>query len=182
MTRYTYYTDGAATMVNRKGQYLRKEGGWAYICLKDNEVIERHSGGCPLTTNNEMELYAIYAALRNFSEICDVNDSVEICSDSGYSIDIFSKWIGNWQKNGWRKSNGKAIKNSNLIKAIWKIMADIENKSCEITFTKVKGHSKNKMNHEADRLAVEAKKQAKISGKTIGYDNRPDKLLGSKNN
>ena len=182
MTEYTYYTDGAATMINKKGEYLRKEGGWAYICLKDNEIIEKQSGGCPLTTNNEMELYAIYASFRNFSEICDANDSVEICSDSGYSIDIFTKWIWNWQKNGWRKSDGKAIKNSNLIQAIWKIMGEIESRNCEINFRKVKGHSKNRLNQEADKLAVEAKMKAKISGKTIGYDNKPDSLLGSKNN
>lgn len=182
MTKYTYYTDGAATMINKKGKYLRKEGGWAYICLKEDKIIEKQSGGCPLTTNNEMELYGIYAAFRNFSEICTREDNVEICSDSGYSIDIFTKWIGNWQRNGWRKSDGKAIKNSNLIKAIWKLMSDIENKDCEINFRKVKGHSKNKLNQEADRLAVEAKMQTKISKKTIGYNNKPDILLGSKNN
>ena len=182
MTEYTYYTDGAATMINKNGRYLRKEGGWAYICLRDNEIIERQSGGCPLTTNNEMELYAIYAALKNFSEIFENNDNVEICSDSGYSIDIFTKWIGGWQRNGWRKSDGKAIKNSNLIKAIWNLMSEIENNGCRIEFRKVKGHSKNKLNQEADKLAVEAKKNAKISGKTTGYDNKPDSLLGLKNN
>ena len=180
MTKYTYYTDGAATMINRKGQYLRKEGGWAYICLEDNEIIEKQSGGCPLTTNNEMELYAIYASFKNFSEISAENDSVEICSDSGYSIDIFTKWIIGWQRNGWRKSDGKAIKNSNLIKAIWNLMVEIENRNCEINFRKVKGHSKNKLNQLADELAVEAKKQAKITQKTIGYNNMPDNLLGTK--
>lgn len=180
MTGYTYYTDGAATMINSNGKYLRKEGGWAYICLKDGEIIERQSGGCPLTTNNEMELYAIYASLKNFSEICGVNDDVEICSDSGYSIDIFTKWIGGWQRNGWRKSDGKAIKNSNIIKAIWKLMGEIENNGCSIGFTKVRGHSGNMLNQEADRLAVEAKRQAKITGKTTGYNNEPDSLLGSK--
>lgn len=180
MTNYTYYTDGAATMINKKGKYLRKEGGWAYICLKDDEIIERQSGGCPLTTNNEMELYAIYASFKNFSEISQNKDSVEICSDSGYSIDIFTKWIKNWQKNGWRKYDGKAIKNSDLIKAILQLMIDIENNDCMITFRKVKGHSKNRLNKEADKLAVEAKKQAKITKKTIGYNNKPDNLLGSK--
>lgn len=182
MTEYTYYTDGAATMINKNGQYLRKEGGWAYICIKDGKIIERQSGGCPLTTNNEMELYAIYASLKNFSEISQSNDNTVICSDSGYSIDIFTKWIGNWQRNGWKKSDGKPIKNSDLIKAIWQLMNNIESNKCSIEFRKVKGHSKNRLNCEADQLAVEAKMQAKISRKTIGYNNKPDNLLGSKNN
>ena len=180
MTNYTYYTDGAATMINKNGRYLRKEGGWAYICLKDDEIIEKQSGGCPLTTNNEMELYAIYASFKNFSEISENNDNVEICSDSGYSIDIFTKWIGSWQRNGWRKSDGKAIKNSNLIKAIWKLMGEIEENGHMINFRKVKGHSRDRLNREADNLAVQAKKQAKITKKTVGYNNKPDKLLGSK--
>lgn len=180
MTKYTYYTDGAATMINKNGKYLRKEGGWAYICLKDNEIIEKQSGGCPLTTNNEMELYAIYASFRNFSEISAENDSVEVCSDSGYSIDIFTKWIKGWERRGWRKSDGGAIKNSELIKAIWNLMSEIEKRKCEINFRKVKGHSKNRLNQLADELAVNAKKQAKISKKTVGYNNKPDNLLGSK--
>lgn len=180
MTEYTYYTDGAATMVHNKGKYLRREGGWAYICLKDGEIIEKQSGGCPITTNNEMELYAIYASFKNFREISSPNDSVEVCSDSGYSIDIFTKWIMAWQRNGWRKSDGGAIKNSNLIRAIWELMGEIENENCSINFRKVKGHSKNKLNQQADELAVNAKKRAKISKKTIGYNNMPDKLLGSK--
>lgn len=182
MAKYTYYTDGAATMINKNGRYLRKEGGWAFICLKDNEVTEKQLGGCPLTTNNEMELYAIYASFKSFLENCESGDNVEICSDSGYSIDIFTKWIRNWQRNNWRKSDGKPIKNSNLIKAIWELMSEIENKDCEISFKKVKGHSRNRLNQEADRLAVEAKIQSKNTGKTIGYNNKPDKLLGNKNN
>ena len=180
MTKYTYYTDGAATMINKNGQYLRKEGGWAYICLCDGEIIEKQAGGCPLTTNNEMELYAIYASFKNFTEISDENDIVEVCSDSGYSIDIFTKWIKGWQKRGWRKYDGEPIKNSNLIKAIWNQMGEIENRNCKINFRKVKGHSKNRLNQEADKLAVEAKKQAKISQKTIGYNNKSDNLLGTK--
>lgn len=172
MNNYTYYTDGAATMINKNGKYLRKEGGWAFICLKNDEIIEKQSGGSPLTTNNEMELYAIYASFKNFNEICENKDIVEICSDSGYSIDIFTKWIVNWMKNGWRKSDGKEIKNSQLIQAIWELMSEIENKDCDIKFRKVKGHSNDALNQEADSLAVNAKKIAKKTQKTIGYNNQ----------
>ena len=37
MSKYSYYTDGAATMINKKGKYLREAGGWAFILLKDGE-------------------------------------------------------------------------------------------------------------------------------------------------
>lgn len=178
MTQYIYYTDGAATRVNKNGKYLREAGGWAYIRLTNGEISNRQSGGCPLTTNNEMELYAIYASLKDFEDISELNDNIEICSDSGYSIDIYTKWIFNWQKNNWRKSDGKPIKNSELIKATWDLINQISME--RITFTKVKGHSKNKLNNEVDKLAVNAKKIAKKTQKTTGYNQKPDSLLGKK--
>ena len=100
----TYYTDGAATMLKKGNKYLREAGGWAYIKIKDGEITDSNSGGCPLTTNNEMELYAIYASLLNFSETAHSEDIVEICSDSGYSINIFTNWIESWKKNNWKNS------------------------------------------------------------------------------
>ena len=59
-------------------------------------------------------------------------------------------------------------------------MGDIEDKGCELLFVKVKGHSNNALNNEADELAVEAKVDAKKTGRIIGYDNKPDPLLGTK--
>jgi ribonuclease HI len=178
MDTYTYYTDGAATMINKRGKYLREAGGWAFVLLKNNEEIASQSGGCPLTTNNEMELYAIYASIKDFLNIASPEDSLVICSDSAYCINIFESWAFGWQKNGWRKSDGKPIQNLPLIQAIWKLMAKVKN----IAFKKVKGHSKNKLNAKADKLAVEAKKIAKNTGKTLGYDGLDDKLLGKKQN
>lgn len=99
MNQYIYYTDGAATMINKNGQYLRQAGGWAYICLKNGEITNKQSGGCPLTTNNEMELYAIYASLRDFMDNSSSGDCVEICSDSGYSIDIYQ--VGSKLEKTW---------------------------------------------------------------------------------
>lgn len=180
MDTYSYFTDGAATMINKNGKYLRCEGGWAFIRCFNGEKDLSQSGGCKLTTNNEMELYAIYASMRNFLDNCNSGDKIEIYSDSGYCIGIFTQWAKNWQKNGWRKSNGKAIENLQLIKAIWKLMGEIEGKSCEILFVKVKGHSNNVLNNEADELAVNAKSEAKRTGETVGYNGEKDSLLGTK--
>ena len=93
MSKYSYYTDGAATMINKKGKYLREAGGWAFILLKDGEKYSNASGGCPTTTNNEMELYAIYASMKDFSRFCRPGDEIEIHSDSGYCINIFTQWV-----------------------------------------------------------------------------------------
>lgn len=136
MSKYSYYTDGAATMINKKGKYLREAGGWAFILLKDGEKYSNASGGCPTTTNNEMELYAIYASMKDFSRFCRPGDEIEIHSDSGYCINIFTQWVKGWKRKGWKKGDGKPIQNLEIIKAIWNLMRDIE-KECNLRFVKV---------------------------------------------
>ncbi len=160
MTEYSYYTDGAATMINEKGKYNREAGGWAFILLKNGEKISKSSGSCPKTTNNEMELYAIYASMKDFLRYYNPGDKIEIYSDSEYCINIFTHWCKNWEKKGWKKRDNKPIKNLELIKAIWSLMKDIE-KECDLRFVKVKGHSNNQLNNEVDKLAVNAKNDAR---------------------
>ena len=58
-------------------------------------------------------------------------------------------------------------------------MADIKDKSCMLKFIKVKGHSSNRWNNEADQLAINGKNAAFRSGKTVYYDEN-DGLLGGK--
>lgn len=178
MVRYIYYTDGAATMRNKDGKYLREAGGWAFVELKNAKIESQQSGGCPLTTNNEMELYAIYASIKDFLSKSDEEDSLVICSDSAYCINIFKSWAAGWQRRGWRKSDGKEIQNLEIIKATWELIGQID----DITFKKVKGHSRDKLNAMVDKLAVEAKKVAEDTGKTTGYNQEPDELLGNKQN
>ena len=178
---YVYYTDGAATMLKKDNKYLREAGGWAFIKLINDEISETVSGGCPLTTNNEMELYAIYASLLNFQENADENDTIEICSDSGYSINIFTNWIKNWRNNNWKNSKNKTIENKELIQSIDKLIQKIKDKNCNVKFRKVKGHSTNQLNQMVDNLAVEAKITSKNTQKTIGYKNER-KILGKKIN
>ena len=127
-----------------------------------------------------MELYAIYASMKDFLSKADSGDIIEICSDSSYCIDIFTKWAVNWQKNGWKRRGNKPIENLEIIKAIWKLMAEIENDSFILNFVKVKGHSSDRFNNEADKLADDAKQAAFKSKKTVGYDGKNDNLLGGK--
>lgn len=180
MDIYSYFTDGAATMVKENGKYLRKEGGWAFVKCLNGEKHSAQSGGCRLTTNNEMELYAIYSSMMDFLDKSNPKDKIEICTDSGYCIGIFTQWAQNWERRGWRKSNGKPIENLQLIKVIWNLMKEIDGRSSEILFVKVKGHSNNALNNEADKLAVKAKVTARKTGLTIGYGGKPDSLLGTK--
>ena len=100
MDCYAYYTDGAATMKNKNGKYLREAGGWAFILLKNGKEVSRQSGGCPLTTNNEMELYAIYASMRDFLDNSNYGDLVEIYSDSSYYRKRYRSGIQDHNRRG----------------------------------------------------------------------------------
>lgn len=180
MDTYSYYTDGAATMVKENGKYLRQAGGWAFILLKNDEKFSKQSGGCPLTTNNEMELYAIYASFRDFLDRSKPGDKIEIYSDSAYCIGIFTQWARNWEKKGWKRGRNKSIENLKIIKEIWSMMKETVKKDCKIDFIKVKGHCDNLLNNEVDKLAVKGKKAAKLSGETSGYGGANDPLLGTK--
>ena len=136
------YTDGAC--VGNPGP-----GGWAAIILS-NDKKEELFGGEKLTTNNRMELTAAIKAL----EYCIKQPSLKqlrIYTDSTYVKDGITIWIDNWEKNNWKTSGKKNVKNIDL----WKKLKELVKLSL-VEWSWVKGHSKDAMNEEADRLAKKA--------------------------
>lgn len=125
------YCDGAYST-------SRKQGGWAYIVLKDDKKI--HSCFLPEmnTTNNRMEIQAALEACK----WCKENNykKITIITDSMYVIGTMSM---NWKRN----------KNNDL----W-IQLDEAVSGLEITWTHVKGHTGDKHNEFCDALAVAATK------------------------
>ena len=140
------YTDGAC--VGNPGP-----GGWAAIILLEEEKKELF-GGEKLTTNNRMELTAAIKGL----EYCDSLEEkqlslkeIKIYTDSLYLKDGITNWISNWEKNNWKTSDKKNVKNVDL----WKKLKDLV-KSKKIEWCWIKGHSGDPMNDLADKLAKEA--------------------------
>ena len=140
------YTDGACT--GNPGP-----GGWAAIILKKNEKKEIF-GGEKLTTNNRMELTAAIKAL----EYCNNQEqkqrslkNVKIFTDSTYVKDGITVWINNWEKNNWKTSDKKNVKNIDL----WKRLKELT-QSTQVEWIWIKGHSKDAMNDLADELAKKA--------------------------
>ena len=140
------YTDGAC--VGNPGP-----GGWAAIVINDREKKELF-GGEKLTTNNRMELTAAIKGL----EYCDKQEKkqlslkeIKIYTDSGYLKEGITSWISNWEKNNWKTSDKKNVKNVDL----WKKLKDLT-KSKQIEWYWIKGHSGDPMNDLADKLAKEA--------------------------
>ena len=140
------YTDGAC--VGNPGP-----GGWSAIILKENEKKELF-GGEKLTTNNRMELTAAIKAL----EYCNNQEhkqrslqNIRIFTDSTYVKEGITVWINNWEKNNWKTSDKKNVKNVDL----WKKLKELI-QSNQVEWNWIKGHSKDPMNDLADELAKKA--------------------------
>ena len=133
------YTDGSC--IGNPGA-----GGWAAIILdgKNEKII---SGSKNNTTNNQMELFAAIKALSNFNK----KKSFKIFTDSNYVKDGITKWIKNWNKNNWKTSAKKPVKNQELWKKLDKLV-----KFHDVKWEWIKGHSTNIYNNLADELAKKA--------------------------
>jgi len=100
---------------------------------KEREI----AGGEPLTTNNRMELLAAIRSLEALKRPCRVH----LHTDSNYVRDGITRWVHNWQRNGWRTSDKAAA--PHRVEWHW-----------------VKGHSGHPENDRVDALAcAEADKQ-----------------------
>ncbi len=129
------YTDGACR--GNPGP-----GGWAWV-VPDGQSA---SGGAPQTTNQRMELTAALEAVRS------LDGPLEVFSDSTYVVNCFrDRWWEGWIRRGWRNSQKKPVANRDL----WEPLVELV-LAREIEFVWVKGHSGNRWNDEADRLATEA--------------------------
>ena len=139
------YTDGAC--IGNPGP-----GGWGAIIISGNEKKELF-GGEKLTTNNRMELTAAIKALEYYNKEEKKISSmpIKIYTDSVYLKEGITNWISNWEKNNWKTSDKKSVKNVDL----WKKLKSLVN-SKQIIWHLIKGHSNDPMNDLADKLAKEA--------------------------
>lgn len=125
MIKYEIYTDGAYSS-------SRNQGGWAFIVIKDNELVFKSFSGLMDTTNNRMEMMATLKALEYIK--INLLEDVVVISDSMLVIETLK---GNW----------KMKKNVDL----WPLLLDLVE---GVTFKHVKGHNGDKWNEECDKWAV----------------------------
>ena len=140
MDKVDIYTDGAC--LGNPGP-----GGWAFIIKYNSGKIKEFSGSKKCTTNNKMELTAAIKAVEYFKKKIIIN----LYTDSKYLKDGITIWIKKWKLNGWKTSNKKKVKNSDL----WKVLEE-GIKDHEIHWVWVKGHNENIFNEKADMLAKKA--------------------------
>lgn len=143
--RVTVATDGSC---------LRNPGGaigWAWVIDGDNWG----TGGEPRGTNQRAELMGVLQALTDIPK--DVPLLVQV--DSQYALNVASKWMYSWKAKGWKRPNGEAIINLDLVQAIDKAMSA---RKALTQFEWVPGHSGHALNEKADVLAATAARHAQI--------------------
>lgn len=120
-------------------------GGWAMICVKNNETFFQDSGGELFTTNNKMEMMAMKKALEYVLKQENSENQYEIYSDSEYVVLSSLFYTKKWVKNDWMRitDQGKVpIKNKDMWVSIYELLHKIipaNNK--KVTIHKVKAHS-----------------------------------------
>ena len=118
-------------------------GGWGAIVEINGERREL-SGGKPRTTNNQMELQGVIAALQSLPD----GTRVEIVSDSEYVCKGVTSWMKGWIKNGWKNAAKQPVKNQELWKELNELLQTHPHK-----ISWVRGHAGHAENERCDELA-----------------------------
>jgi ribonuclease HI len=134
--RVHIFTDGACS--GNPGP-----GGWGAI-LRWNGHEKEIAGGARATTNNRMELTAAIEALNALK----APRAVTIHTDSQYVMDGLTKWLPKWKRNGWKTSDKKPVKNTDLWRALDEACA-----RHDVSWKWVRGHDGHAENERADALA-----------------------------
>lgn len=101
-------------------------------------------------TNNTAELNALHQALLIAEQAILAGETVEVLSDSMYSLNCISTWAAGWEKKGWRKAGGE-IRNLEIIKATYALYTRIKS---DMQLTHVSAHVGTEGNELADRMAM----------------------------
>lgn len=144
---YRIHTDGSC--LGNPGP-----GGVGIVILKDGEVINQLSFGEKHTTNNQMELTAVIAAISFIRQEYNYNGNIEVFTDAKYVVNGMNEWRHGWKKKNWRTSKNKPVENLEL----WQLLDSIGN---ECTYTHEYGHVGNMYNEMANDLAQKAAQEMK---------------------
>lgn len=154
------YTDGSCLQNPRRGGYgIRIVFPVSFS--KDEELLDIDSPSYQNTTNNQMELYAVYKALKHIEAKVNIHEvsRIIIFTDSQYVSENYINAIFNWSKNKWFLKNGAPVQNADLWKELIKVSTRIK---CRVEIKWVKGHAKNYDNKAVDKIAkISAKSSIK---------------------
>lgn len=138
---YYLFTDGSSKNNQGKNPY----GGFGVYYPENPELnISKKLEG--KVTNNIAELSAVYYGILKLITKTKIKKQIVIVSDSKYVIDSITKWAKSWEKNNWKKSDGKIIQNLDLVKNIYYLVNNLK-----IKFVHQRSHKKPPKDTESDK-------------------------------
>jgi len=144
------YTDGGCSN-NPKSKH-HKYGAWAFVVIKDDDLIHFDHGDAHNVTSNIMELTAITKGLQWLRDN-NITDKVIVLSDSKYCITGLNLWLKQWIDQKWYSTSGKPIANQQL----WQYLNSLKLSLPNVTFKWVRGHAGNQWNEMVDQLCWDAR-------------------------
>lgn len=158
MKNINAFPDGSAVLKKGVG---KGDGGWGFCItddIKSRRTLHSDGGYADQTTHNRMELTALINCLiyiyNNHTNITQVT----LYCDSRYVIEpIYYRWLQDWEKNGYIKSDGKETANADLWKQILTLLRNFQRRGIKVYPCWVKGHSGNYFNELADNIAKESR-------------------------
>lgn len=145
--RMEIFTDGCC--LDNGGDQARAGVG-VYFDKGDVRNISQPLSVPPHTNNRaeyEAALLALQWVLRNHER------DVKIWSDSRLLVSTYNLWMATWEKNDWKKSDGKEVMNLDLVRQLAAVKAQLLEKGISVQVEWCKGHAKNIGNEGADALA-----------------------------
>lgn len=113
--------------------------GWAWFVSENCWA----AGGFTQASNQVAELFAVLALLRAVPREYELL----VRTDSQFTINVMTKWMPGWKRNGWKKADGQPVANLNLIQDLDRAIT-----GRRVRFEWVRGHSGDPMNEIADRI------------------------------
>lgn len=147
------FCDGSSLNNGRRGC----KAGYACVFPFNEEWNVSKSLDEPNPTNNRAEYFgALEAIKRANKEDPDQEKTLYIFTDSNLLIRSMTEWLPGWQKRQWKKADGKAVKNVDILKMLLNEMGNRK-----LVWTHVKAHTNGKdfqsiWNAKADTLARKA--------------------------
>lgn len=132
------FTDGSAHP--NPGQ-----GGWGAVYVIGGEIIDQAYGSEPRTTNNRMELTALFHGF----DLVPVGTPETVYSDSNLCVRTINDWARLWAANGWRRKGGP-IANLDLVQALY----SKAQQRPELQLRWIRAHDGSRWNEYADALST----------------------------
>lgn len=145
--------EGAKVEIYTDGSCIGNPGpaAGAFTIVHKGAVVHSSARYIGAGTNNTAEISAAIDSLRFLAPRRE-DLKITVHADSNQVFLAMKEWIANWKAKGWRKADGKPVKNRELYEELDAVASTFP----ALGWAKVKAHTGHKFNVLVDGLAKAA--------------------------